>query len=365
MSADPQLRERLERAAGFLQVDPAVELDRLHGAAHRRERGRRLRALAVAAVIGVLGIVVAWQLLPPGPAAVPAGIPGGRIAFLEVDGRRRVVVGLELEGGDVTALSDQDASALAAAWSPDGTRIATVVERPGPVYRVVVANADGTDPVTIVQEPGTGAVGPDIIDVAWSPDGAKIAYAGRVVEDGVARRTILIEDADGTGAPQALEGHWESVSWSPDGERLLVSGFPGREAPFDLFTVRPDGSGLVRLTNDGAALHRALWSPTGDRIVSFSGDGDYALDVYVMDADGANRRRLTSWEGLDMFPVWSPDGEWIAFASDRDATPAQQASNRSGEGIFTGLSTYAMRADGSGLREVLESDGALPVSWTS
>ena len=50
-----------------------------------------------------------------------------------------------------------------------------------------------------------------------------------------------------------------------------------------------------------------------------------------MNADGSDVRRLTEWDGLDLFPVWSPDGGWIAFASDRDATPAQQESNRSGE----------------------------------
>ena len=83
-----------------------------------------------------------------------------------------------------------------------------------------------------------------------------------------------------------------------------------------------------------------------------------------MNADGSDVRRLTDWEGLDLFPVWSPDGRWIAFASDRDATPAQQESNRSGDVIFSGLSLYVMRPDGSDVTRVLESDAALPVSWT-
>ena len=74
-------------------------------------------------------------------------------------------------------------------------------------------------------------------------------------------------------------------------------------------------------------------------------------------------RRLTDWEDLDFIPVWSPDGQWIAFTSDRDATPEQLASNRSGEEIFTGLSLYVMRVDGSDVGMVLESDSAIPVSW--
>ncbi|MGZ8566597.1 MAG: hypothetical protein ACXWXS_06060, partial [Actinomycetota bacterium] len=227
------------------------------------------------------------------------------------------------------------------------------------------ADADGSNAVTIVDEEDTGAVGPDLIDLSWSPDGPQIAYSGRVVEDGVARRTILIVDADGSGEPTALDGHWESVSWSPDGERLLISGFPGIESPFHLYTVRPDGSGLVRLSDEVPGPHRALWSPDGGRIVFFMGDNDYELDIYVMDADGSNLRRLTDWGGLDLFPVWSPDGAWIAFASDRDATQAELASNRSGDEIFTGLSLYVMRIDGSDVSSLLGGDGVLPVSWTA
>lgn len=82
-----------------------------------------------------------------------------------------------------------------------------------------------------------------------------------------------------------------------------------------------------------------------------------------MDADGSDVRRLTDWEGLDFVPVWSPDGQWISFSSDRDATPAQKASNRSGDEIFMGLSLYVMRADGSDVSMLLEGDAVLPVSW--
>jgi TolB protein len=92
-------------------------------------------------------------------------------------------------------------------------------------------------------------------------------------------------------------------------------------------------------------------------------DPQFSQDVYVMNEDGSDVRRLTDWEGLDLFPVWSPDGQLIAFASDRDATPAQQASNRSGEEIFTGLSLYVMEPDGSNVTMVLASDLAFPVSW--
>jgi Tol biopolymer transport system component len=154
-----------------------------------------------------------------------------------------------------------------------------------------------------------------------------------------------------------------SVAWSPDGERLLMTGFSGDSGRFDLYTARPDGSDLQQLTDDHAAEHEPSWSRDGSQIVFATGETDLSQDVYVMNADGSDVRRLTDREGLDMFPVWSPDGRWIAFASDRDATSAQQESNGSGDVIFSGLSLYVMRPDGSDVTRVLESDAALPVSW--
>jgi Tol biopolymer transport system component len=85
-----------------------------------------------------------------------------------------------------------------------------------------------------------------------------------------------------------------------------------------------------------------------------------------MEADGSDRQRLTNWEGIDLMPVWSPDGEWLAFTSDRDATVEQRASNRSGDALFSGISLYAMRADGTEVTRLLETESAVPpVDWAS
>jgi TolB protein len=364
MNADPQLRERLERASEYVTVQPDRRLEGIRDAAERRRRGRRTRALAVAAVIATAVVVILSQLRLGDDSEISVGAPPtGRIGYLGIQGSHRGLFALDTATGDVESLTSEDESVLWADWSPDGSRVAYILEEPGPRFAIVVADADGSDPTRIFDEGDTGAAGPDVIDVAWSPDGSRIAFSGRTVEGGTARRTILIVNADGSGEPVVLDGHWESVSWSPDGGRLLLLGFPEEEV-FDLYTAHPDGSELVQLTDDEAVEHESSWSPDGARIVFATGENDLSQDVYVMNEDGSDVRRLTDWEGLDLFPVWSPDGRWIAFASDRDATLAQQASNRSGDEIFIGLSLYVMLADGSDVGTLLERDVVLPVSWT-
>lgn len=218
MSADPELRERLERAASSVDIDAAGPLERIHVAVTRRGRVQRTRALAVAAAIGLVAVILVWllRLLDRGHITLTGG-PTGRIAYLADRDGHRAAFDLDVESGAVVALSPENTSVLWAAWSPDRSRLASIEKRPGPRYAVVVSEGDGSRPVTIGEEDATGAVGPDLIDVSWSPDGSRIAYSGRTVEDGVARRTIIIVNADGSGAPMVLGGLWTSVSWSPDG----------------------------------------------------------------------------------------------------------------------------------------------------
>ena len=97
--------------------------------------------------------------------------------------------------------------------------------------------------------------------------------------------------------------------WSPDGKWLLFQRFDGDGS--DLYRIRADGNRMHALTDDGGYYHPS-WSPDGKRI-AFGQHGD----LYVMDADGSNRRRLTGSPGEESRPAWSPDGTEIAFVSGR------------------------------------------------
>src|SRR5207244_4512376 len=87
----------------------------------------------------------------------------------------------------------------------------------------------------------------------------------------------------------------------------------------DIFVMNADGSSQTNLTNGVGTLNmQPNWSPAGTKI-AFTSDRTAAnIDVWVMDASGANPVRLTTDAGIDDQPAWSPDGTKIVFTSNRD-----------------------------------------------
>jgi len=361
MNADPRIKDRLERAAQHVRVDTEEHLARVLQSG-RRVRRRHVALVALAAALAVIALAV-FNRLPSDEGTFLAGPGFGRLAMGQRTGSGpNGLYDVDLTDGTRRPIAPGLGNVTAAAWSPDGRSIAFTVEKDGGArYALVVADADGTNLRTIVEhDKAEGTVGPDLVSVAWSPDGAQLAYSGRSPGRG---RTVSILSADGSTTPRVLDGHWESVSWSSNGE-LLVRGWPdaGPEGRFDLYTLRPDGTGLRRLTDDDLAEQSASWSPDGSRIVFTRPDGSDAnanIDVYVMDADGSNVHMLTDVASFDALPVWSPDGDWIAFTSDRDATTPVSARGEE-------TSIYVMRADGTGVRLLLDGGGAVtfPLAWT-
>ncbi|MFN2543405.1 MAG: hypothetical protein ABR600_02380 [Actinomycetota bacterium] len=81
----------------------------------------------------------------------------------------------------------------------------------------------------------------------------------------------------------------------------------------DIFTIKPDGSGLRRLTDNGTVNDfDPAWSHDGKQVVFVRTEHDRE-HVFVMDSDGSHVRRVTSGKGADRNPTWSPDGTRIAF----------------------------------------------------
>jgi Tol biopolymer transport system component len=129
------------------------------------------------------------------------------------------------------------------------------------------------------------------------------------------------------------------------------------DANYDLFTAAPDGSDIVRLTETPGYDAEATVSPLGDRIVFTSmRDGD--LDIYSMNIDGSDVIRLTDSLGYDGGPFFSPDGSKIVFRARHPSDPDEIADYSAllAGGLIrpSKLEVWVMDADGSNKRQITD-----------
>jgi Tol biopolymer transport system component len=137
---------------------------------------------------------------------------------------------------------------------------------------------------------------------------------------------------------------------------------------FDIWTSKPDGSDLQRLTDYGTYTGEGIVSPDGQSIVFTSlKDGD--LDIYTMNIDGTNVKRLTNTPGYDGGPWWSPDGTKIVYRAHhpKDATELAEYQALLGKKMIrpSKVELFVMNADGSEQTQITNLGGAnFGPSWT-
>lgn len=219
----------------------------------------------------------------------------------------------------------------------------------------------------------------------FSPDGQWLTFQS--TRDGYPCDQQFVMRIDGSGLQRVSTGRGKTTcGWFlPDGRRLFFgashafdSTCPPRPDPskgyvwgldrFDIYTVNLDGSDLRRLTNYGVYTAEGVLSPDGRRIVFTSlKDGD--LDIYTMNLDGSDVRRLTTTPGYDGGPWWSPDGSKIVYRAWHPTDSAGLADYR---GLLaqrmvrpSRMELWVMNADGSEQRQITSLGGAnFGPSWT-
>jgi TolB protein len=131
--------------------------------------------------------------------------------------------------------------------------------------------------------------------------------------------------------------------------------------PFDIYTARPDGSDLRRIAASAGYDAEATISPDGSKIV-FTSTRDGDLDIYVMDAEGSNVTRLTDEPGYDGGAFFSHDGSKIVYRARHPETEQELADYRAllAQGLIRPgqLDIYIMNADGSDKRRVTNNGAA-------
>ena len=271
-------------------------------------------------------------------------------------------------------LSENRAYDSGLVWSPDGRSYVRTTEWvSGETKELLTLDEDGLPQVEITEITGDRELllinldgtsqfltENDVPDEspAWSPDGNQIAFVSGRSED----NEIHVMDADGSHVRRLTVSPREDwqPSWSPDGKHIVFASL--RTGDWEIYVMDSDGANTYQLTESPGVDWTPDWSPDGQRIVFASNrtpDGikvtdetvvdnpeTNTWDIYVMNHDGSSVRRLTDAPGSDIEPTWSPDGKYLAFASDRSGP----------------LEVYVMNADGSN-QEGLDWSG-IPSEWT-
>jgi Tol biopolymer transport system component len=231
-----------------------------------------------------------------------------------------------------------NAGDLPFAWSPDAQQIAFTPGIPGlrsPLSNpeIDVAAADGTDVRLLTHGPSDTAAMP-----TWSPDGKRIAF--EAWNDDEQRWAIYVIGADGKGMRMLTRGGDDlSPDWSPDGSWIVFE--RGITGLLSMMLVHPDGTGLHRIAKliGGPQCLCPDWSPDGSKIAyqaSTSLSTQRFPEIFVMNSNGGGRTRLTRNRVRDENPDWSPDGTRIAFYSER----------------FGNAEIFVIDADGRNVRRV-------------
>jgi TolB protein len=165
-------------------------------------------------------------------------------------------------------------------WSPDGSQI--LWAHPGGFG---IANSDGTGLRTI-------HVAGDIGTPTFSPDGTRIAFLRTLAGDKGAIYAARANGSDVRRLTKPAKGVGSKIDWSPDGSTIAFSAVTGSSS--NLFTIRPDGTGLKQITDVPAKVTDGLdsWSPNGKQI-AFISDAAGKFEIYVMNADGGGATQVT------------------------------------------------------------------------
>ena len=260
-----------------------------------------------------------WLLRLEG--AFPAFSPGGDRLALTGGSFSRLDV-MNIDGSVRRTLYEGDRRALfSTSWSRTGDRIAfargPVIQGPGGDVDLLLVPPDGGEASPLTEHPANDGF------PAFAPDGKRLVF--RSGRDG--QKNLYLINRDGSGLSRLTQGDWTDsmADWSPDGDWIVFAS--DRDGEFDLWMVRPDGSGLRKLLGGGGRDNHPHFSPDGGWIVFTSQRAGHSVeeiampsqpqpygDLFAIRADGTGLIRLTHNGFEEGTPAWGP-------IADRRETP--------------------------------------------
>jgi Tol biopolymer transport system component len=275
------------------------------------------RALIVGSLAAMLAVVAAAQLLglarddgdpdrasaPTTPAtepAPPAPVAGDLLAYSRDTADGEDVFLRDLFTGAELRLTSGAAREFDPDISPD-RRLVAYRSNPDPASDAAdiwIVGLDGAAPRNLTGDPGGDNWAP-----AWSPDGTMLAFSSAREDGTLALWTVR---PDGSGLRRVTQEHCEYADWSPDGTQLVCAAPVGAGGPYDLWVVDAASGVRRQLTDTPETEFAPVWSPDGTRIAFQAAHGEeWAVETIA--PDGSGRVRVSAGEGAD--PVWSPAGD--------------------------------------------------------
>ena len=206
-----------------------------------------------------------------------------------------------------TRITEAAGEETAPTLSPDGNTVAYAIRVNGS-WGIYSQRVGGRNATPIVNDPERDESAP-----AFSPDGALIAFHQSGSVGG-----IFVAGATGESVRRVTDYGFDPA-WSPDGKEIAFAteevGEPSSRLSDSALYVVDVGGGSPRRVLEADAVQPS-WSPSGERIVYWRNIGGQR-DIYTIAAGGGTPIALTNDPAIDWSPVWSPDGRFIYFSSDR------------------------------------------------
>ncbi len=256
------------------------------------------------------------------------GTPPGSIFF---DSYENGTFNIYRVRADGTGLQQIISGASEPALSPDGGSLAYRVRRDVGGLGIAIASSTGAFISTVTEESTAGYP-------TWSPDGNNLAYNS--VPGNQLTSVVKRIGVGPNNAPTIIVDGWRPA-WQPNaGTFLLFDGCRsgaecGSVLSINAFDGDPNNPTLVTGGSAGA------WSPSGQQIAFQALDDKGLSQIWIANADGSNRRQITTDVGTHGMPIWSSDGAWLFYRSDQGGL---------------GWAIFAIRTNGTDARKIVDSN---------